>query len=88
MPLADTGFYCTLQNIPSNKHKRHIRGSNGRGHNHHPERSYPTGTGGALRTAADREHRSVANMIEVLIQDYCGRNGVKIPKQRALLSGK
>lgn len=38
----------------------------------------------ALRTAADREHRSIANMIEVLIRDYCGRNGIAIPEQRAL----
>ncbi len=38
-----------------------------------------------LRTAADREHRSIANMIEVLIRDYCGRNGITIQEQRALL---
>ena len=38
----------------------------------------------ALRTAADREHRSIANMIEVLIRDYCGRNGISIPEQGAL----
>lgn len=25
----------------------------------------------ALRTAAGREHRSIANMVEVLIRDYC-----------------
>ena len=34
--------------------------------------------------AADREHRSIANMIEVLIRNYCGRNGIAIPKQEAL----
>jgi hypothetical protein len=39
----------------------------------------------ALRTAADREHRSIANMVEVLIRDYCGRNGITIQEQRALL---
>ena len=38
----------------------------------------------ALRTAADREHRSIANMVEVMIRDYCGRNGVTIPEQRVL----
>jgi len=38
-----------------------------------------------LRTAADREHRSIANMIEVLIRDYCGRNGITIQEQQALL---
>lgn len=32
----------------------------------------------ALRTAADQEHRSIANMIEVLIRDYCGRRGIEI----------
>ncbi len=32
----------------------------------------------ALRAAAAREHRSIANMVEVLIWDYCGRNGVTI----------
>ena len=37
-----------------------------------------------LRAAADREHRSIANMIEVLIRDYCGRNGITIPEQKAL----
>ena len=38
----------------------------------------------ALRTAADREHRSIANMVEVMIRDYCGRNGVMVPEQGAL----
>lgn len=37
----------------------------------------------ALRTAAQQEHRSLANMVEVLIRDYCGRNGIEIPEQRA-----
>ena len=32
----------------------------------------------ALRTAAQQEHRSIANMVEVLIRDYCGRNGINI----------
>lgn len=35
----------------------------------------------ALRSAATQEHRSLANMIEVMILDYCGRNGVQIPEQ-------
>lgn len=35
----------------------------------------------ALRAAAAREHRSIANMVEVLIRDYCGRNGIVIPEQ-------
>jgi hypothetical protein len=32
----------------------------------------------AVRTAADREHRSVANMIEVLIRRYCEQNGISV----------
>ena len=32
----------------------------------------------ALRTAAQQEHRSIANMVEVLIRDYCGLNGIPI----------
>ena len=32
----------------------------------------------ALRTAVDREPRPIANMVEVLIRDYCGRNGIMI----------
>ena len=40
-----------------------------------------------LRAAAEREHRSIANTVEVLIRDYCGRNGITI-QQQALLPGK
>ena len=36
----------------------------------------------ALRMAAEREHRSLANMVEVLIRDYCGRNEIAIPEYR------
>lgn len=32
----------------------------------------------ALRTAAASEHRSIANMVEILIRDYCERNDIKI----------
>ena len=38
----------------------------------------------ALRIAADRDDRSIANMVEVMIRDYCGRVGVTIPEQGAL----
>jgi hypothetical protein len=38
----------------------------------------------ALRAAAAREHRSIANMVEVLIRDWCGRNRIAIPEQAAL----
>jgi hypothetical protein len=37
-----------------------------------------------LRTAAGREHRSIANMVGVLIRDYCGRNGITMQEQQAL----
>lgn len=33
----------------------------------------------ALRAAAEQEHRSIANMVEVMIRDYCSRNAVAIP---------
>ena len=32
----------------------------------------------ALRAAAEAEHRSVANMIEVLIRDHCKRQDIVI----------
>lgn len=32
----------------------------------------------ALRTAAEQEHRSIANMVEVMIREHCGRVGVAI----------
>ena len=31
-----------------------------------------------LRAMAELERRSLANMIEIMIRDYCGRNGVAI----------
>jgi len=40
----------------------------------------------AVRTAAEQEHRSIANMIEVMIRDYCGRSGITIQEQRVLFS--
>ena len=33
----------------------------------------------ALRRAAEREHRSLANMVEVMVRDYCASHGVKGP---------
>ena len=41
----------------------------------------------ALRTAAAREHRSIANMREVLIRDYCQKNGVAVPDSDANTEG-
>ncbi len=36
----------------------------------------------ALRTAANREHRSISNMVAVLIRDHCERNGIAIQESR------
>jgi hypothetical protein len=33
----------------------------------------------ALREVADREHRSLANMVEVLIRNYCEQHSISIP---------
>ncbi len=38
----------------------------------------------ALRTAAEREHRSIANMVAVLIMDYCERNDIRITGQQVV----
>lgn len=35
-----------------------------------------------LRHIAEREHRSLANMIEVMIRGYCADNGVTVPEQK------
>ena len=38
-----------------------------------------------LVNIAEKEHRSIANMIEVMILDYCKRNEITIPEQATLL---
>lgn len=38
----------------------------------------------AVRVAAEREHRSVANLIEVLIRRHCAAVGIPVPEQQAL----
>ena len=38
----------------------------------------------AAREAAARDHRSVANLVEVLIRRYCEEHEIPIPEQRAL----
>ncbi len=38
----------------------------------------------AIRVAAHREHRSIANMIEILIRRHCDVVGITIPEQQAL----
>lgn len=35
----------------------------------------------AIRIAAMRDHRSIANMVEMLIRDHCERVGISIPEQ-------
>ena len=40
----------------------------------------------ALCEAADREHRSIANMVEVLIRNYCMQNGIDIFEQEELMN--
>lgn len=38
----------------------------------------------ALREASQQDHRSVSNMIEVLILEHCDQVGITIPEQQAL----
>jgi hypothetical protein len=38
-----------------------------------------------LKAVAEQERRSLANMIEVMIRQYCGRSGVTIPELQAPL---
>jgi len=40
----------------------------------------------AVRAAAAREHRSVANMVEVLIRRHCDQAGITIPEQSELFT--
>lgn len=41
----------------------------------------------AVRAAADREHRSVANMVEMLIRRHCEDAGIVIPEPNELPRG-
>jgi len=41
----------------------------------------------AVREAAAREHRSVANMVEMLIRRHCDQAGITIPEQSDLFPG-
>ena len=42
----------------------------------------------ALRTAANREHRSIANMVAVLIKDYCEQNDILISEYDSHVAGR
>lgn len=39
-----------------------------------------------IRIAADQDHRSVANMVEILIRRYCADRGIPIPEQNEMFS--
>lgn len=41
-----------------------------------------------IRIAADKDHRSVANMVEMLIRRHCAETGVPIPEQNELFPEK
>ena len=41
----------------------------------------------AVREAAAQEHRSVANMVEMLIRRHCDQAGITIPEQAELFQG-
>jgi len=36
----------------------------------------------ALRTVAEKERRSLANMVEVMVLDFCERHQIAIPDQQ------
>ncbi len=38
----------------------------------------------AVKVAALREHRSVANLIELLVRQHCKKVGITVPEQQAL----
>lgn len=42
----------------------------------------------AVREAAERDHRSVANMVEMLIRRHCDNAGISIAEQSDLFPGK
>lgn len=39
-----------------------------------------------IRIAAKNEHRSVANLIEVLIRQHCEREGITVPEQQEMFA--
>ena len=41
----------------------------------------------AVKTAAEKQHRSVANFIETLIRQHCDQVGISIPEQHSLFEG-
>lgn len=41
----------------------------------------------ALRAAAEQEHRSLANMVEVMVMDFCTRHRISILERSTRNSG-
>ena len=39
----------------------------------------------ALRVAAMQDHRSIANMVEIMIREHCETHGISIPDQKELV---
>jgi len=42
----------------------------------------------ALCTAADRDHRSIANMVAVMIREHCARVGIPIQDKQVPVSAQ
>ena len=42
----------------------------------------------ALRLAAAKEHRSISNLIEVLVREHCEKVGIVVPEQSELFGKK
>ena len=78
--LCRTFRYITV--LP--QYKRHTRRNNGYRQDSHLESSHRTGP--ERSAVAEQEHRSIANMVEVMIREYCGRNSVVLPEQPAPVS--
>ena len=38
----------------------------------------------AIRIAALKDHRSIANMVEILIRQHCAKVGISIPEQQEI----
>ena len=74
-PLDDRRILLYITVYP--QYKRCIEGTHGHHQAHHADLSHRAGPEG-LRTAAEREHRSMANMVEVMIRDYCGHHRITI----------
>ena len=41
----------------------------------------------AARIAAMKDHRSIANLIEILIRQHCEEKGIPIPEQQEMFGG-